>query len=263
MSRKPKYNIELRREHGCINFLLKDFQVMAYTEDEDKLWELIASQKWTIQLKDGKPRYLYSYTCKKTLHQMVVDYYFGENVREKAYAKNMIIEHLNNNGLDCRISNLYFLHDIKNKYKGNYFDKKSGEALPIFALRVFHIINNSTFQITIGFTANANFSIDKTKPIQSIKFLYKNIEYWNVIQDAETMLDELIGKGMLSLNSKLYRYIDYRIIYGEYVKVTEEEVKHGILPGNIIWRNGEPLIVMGDTNRIRIIASYFEENWDI
>jgi len=84
-----------------------------------------------------------------------------------------------------------------------------------------------------------------------------------VIQDAETMLDELIGKGMLSLNSKLYRYIDYRIIYGEYVKVTEEEVKHGILPGNIIWRNGEPLIVMGDTNRIRIIASYFEENWDI
>lgn len=262
MPQIPKYNIELRREHGSISFILKDFQVSAYTEDEDEIWEIISSQKWTIQLKDGKPRYLYSNTCKKTLHQIVIDYYFGEKVRKKAYEKNMVVEHLNNNGLDCRISNLYFLHDSKNKYKGNYFDKKSEEALPKFALRVFHIINNSTFQITIGFTADANIMIDKTRPIQSIKFLYKNIEYWNVIQDAETMLDELIENCMLNLNDKLYRYIDYRIKYGEYFQVTESEGKSGILPGNVIWRNGIPYTVMGDSDRIRILSSHFEENWD-
>jgi hypothetical protein len=171
MAKGTKYNIELRREHGSIDFVLKDFQVTAYTDDEDSLWEIISAQKWTIQLKDGKPRYLYSYTCKKTLHQVVIDFYFGQDVREKAYSKNLVIEHLNNNGLDCRICNLYFLHDIKNKYKGNYFDKKVEEALPIFALRVFHIINNGTFQITVGFTAEANLTIYKTKPVQDIKFL--------------------------------------------------------------------------------------------
>lgn len=55
MPRKTKYDIELRRGHGSIDFILKDFQTMAYTEDEEGLWEIISSQKWTIQLKDGKP----------------------------------------------------------------------------------------------------------------------------------------------------------------------------------------------------------------
>ncbi len=264
MPRKTKYNIELRRGHGSIDFILKDFQTMAYTEDEEGLWEIISSQKWTIQLKeDGMPRYLYSNTCKKTLYQVVIDYYFGEDVRKKATKNNMVIEHLNNNGLDCCISNLYFLHKIKNTYKGNYFDKYTKESLPIFALRVFHIIKNGTFQITIGFTADAHMYNYKSKPISSIKFLYKGIEYWNVIQDAETMIDELLEKGRLSFNNSLYRYKDCRVEFGEYFTYTEEEAKEGILPGNVIWRNGEQYIVMGDPNRIRINSVPFEENWDI
>lgn len=194
---------------------------------------------------------------------MVIDYYFGDKVRKKARENNMIIEHLNNNGLDCRISNLYFLHDIKNKYKGNYFDKKTEESLPIFALRVFHIIKNNTFQITIGFTAEFNLINDKSKPISSIKFLYKGIEYWNVIQDAETMIDELLEKGRLSFNNSLYRYKDYKVEFGEYATLTEAEAKKGILPGSVIWRNGEPLLIMGDPSKIQINSVYYEENWDI
>lgn len=252
MTNKPKYNIDLNRGHGSINLNLKDFGVMAFTENEDKLWEIISSQRWSISFnKDDKPKYLYSNTCKKYLHQIVMDYYFEEEERKKAYKKNFVIDHLNNNGLDCRISNLSFLHNTRNIYKGNYFDKKSEQALPKFALRVFHDIKYNSFQITIGFTANANLMINKAKPIQDIKFLYKNVKFWNVIQDAETMLDELLEEGKLNLDDNPYRYIDYEITYGEYIKVTDEEANNGISPGNVIFRNGKPYIVMGDSNRIR------------
>jgi hypothetical protein len=77
------------------------------------------------------------------------------------------------------------------------------------------------------------------------------------------MLDELLEKGRLTLSNKIYRYMEYKIFYGEYFTITEDEAQNGVLPGNIIWRNGEPFIMMGDPKRIQINSSYLVENWDV
>lgn len=42
---------------------------------------------------------------KKYLHQIVFDYYFREDFRKKVYDLGYIIEHLDNDGFNCDISN--------------------------------------------------------------------------------------------------------------------------------------------------------------
>ncbi|SMC17471.1 hypothetical protein SAMN02745134_00340 [Clostridium acidisoli DSM 12555] len=247
-----------------IVFNLSEPDRLAYTEYDEKLWEKIKDINWTIQKnKKGEPKYLVSGKLKKSLHQLVIENYFGAETLKEAYKTGMIIEHLNNDGFDCKISNLYFLKKIRNTYKGMHFDKESEKAIPILAMRIFHIIENGTFQMTIGFNAKAK-EINSGRPIQSIRFLYK-CDYWMVIQDAEMILEKFLSniKFDLSNSDRIYRYVKYELEYAPEAILTEEEAMAGLKPGNIIWRNGEPLFLTGDTNRFRIISVSPKKDWDL
>lgn len=121
------------------------------------------------------------------------------NVLAEAYKAGMIIEHLNIDGFDCQISNLYFLKKIRNTYKGMNFDKESEKAIPIIAMKVFHIIKNDTFQMTIGFNSECK-ELGSGRPIQSVKFLYK-CDYWLVIQNAEMILEHFLSTRKFNLSN--------------------------------------------------------------
>lgn len=53
-------------------------------------------------------KYPYANAYKKTLHQMVFDFYFGEDKRKNLYKNRYTIKHQDGNGFNCRILNLTF-----------------------------------------------------------------------------------------------------------------------------------------------------------
>ena len=175
----------------------------------------------------------------------------------------MIIEHLNNDGFDCQISNLYFLKKIRNTYKGMNFDKESEKAIPIIAMKVFHIIKNGTFQMTIGFNSECK-ELGSGRPIQSAKFLYK-CDYWLVIQDAEMILEHFLSTRKFNLSNAegIYRYTKFELEFAPQITLTEEEAKQGLRAGNIVWRNKEQFILNGDVNRFRIISVAPKKDWNL
>lgn len=232
-----------------------------YTKE---LWDLVNEVNWTIQKnRDGDPKYLFSNKIKKFLHQAVMDYFFGEEVRNSAYEKGMIIEHINNNGFDCRICNLYFLLKIKNTYKGWYYDKLRSTSMRITALNIFHIIKNHTFQITMGF--NSSFANRDGKIINTLKLLYDS-DYCTVLQDAESILEEMnSGHFNITDMKHKYRFKDQRIEFSPQIILTEEEKQ--LKSGNLIFRDGLPLFLAGtgkdeDYENFRVISIHYDDNWN-
>ena len=210
-----------------------------------------------------KYKYPYSNEYGKTLHQIVFDFYFSEEKRTELYAQKYIIEHLDNDGFNCRISNLYFLKDIKNTYKGWHLDKISKESMPIVAMKIYHIFENKTFQIVLFF--NQSFVNKSTlNYLQTVKLLYE-YNYEIVLQDAEQILESIVNTGEIKFDQwrKLYRYNDVRKTYFPKIELTEEEKQQGF--GTLIWRDGKPLLLVGmDENSIGLVNSVpYDVDWDV
>lgn len=235
--------------------------ILGQTEYVEGLWQIVSQVTWSIKRKsNGTPQYLYSWKLRKTLHQVVIDFYFGEDVRRQAYSQNMIIEHLNNNGFDCRISNLYFLLDVKNTYKGNYYDKFRKQSIPIAAMNIYHNILNKTFQVIILF--NECFADSEGNCISSLKMLYSK-EYAIVLQDAESMLEEIVNKKHFNIKEfkEKYRFDKHEI---EYFTLVGSENGSKPMPGECVMINGEPYLVIGhEGDRIcHMIETPFDKDWE-
>ncbi|MBA4507559.1 hypothetical protein H1057_05765 [Clostridium sporogenes] len=258
--------VSLRIYNDKISINIKGTDKLAFVNYTEELLEIIKNARFRVPetekaIKEYK--YLYSNEYKKTLHQIVIDYYFGEDFRKKLYESDYIIEHLDNDGFNCDISNLYFLKKIKNTYKGWYFDKEIVKAIPIMALKIYHIIENKTFQITIVF--NQSF-VNKTseKILDTIKLLYE-YNYDIVLQDAEQILETVVNSNYINFGEweKLYRYNDIEINYAPEIQLTEEEKQQGY--GTIIYREGIAHILLGQSeDSVGLMNSVpYKSNWDL
>jgi len=258
-------NVSLSVYNDKIAISIKGMSKLAFVNYTDELFEIIKSARFRVPdtlEKIDSYKYPHSNEYKKDLHQIVFDYYFGEEMRKKAYDSGYIIEHLDNDGFNCDISNLFILKKVKNTYKGWNFDKEAQEALPIIGLRIYHILSNRTFQITIAF--NQSFVNAKSeKALSTIRLLY-DYNYEIVLQDAEQILESIIETGNIDFNKwrELYRYKDIRISYEEDIELTEEEKKQGY--GTLIERNGKYYLLIGQSeDSIGFINSIpYEKDWD-
>lgn len=249
-----------------ISINIKGTNKLAFVNYTEELLEIIKNARFRVPKTEkaiANYKYPYSNEYKKTLHQIVIDYYFGEDVRKKFYESNYIIEHLDNDGFNCDISNLFFLKDIKNTYKGWYLDKEVVKAMPIMALRIYHIIQNKTFQIAIVF--NQSF-VNKAseKVLDNIRLLY-DYNYEIVLQDAEQILETIVNLNYISFNEweKLYRYNDIEINYAPEIQLTEEEKQQDY--GTLIFREGKPYLLIGQSeDSIGLMNSIpYKSNWDL
>lgn len=249
-----------------ISINIKGTSKLAFVNYTNELLEIIKNARFRVPKTEKaikEYKYLYSNEYKKTLHQIVIDYYFGEDFRKKLYELDYIIEHLDNDGFNCEISNLYFLKKIKNTYKGWYFDKEIVKAIPIMGLKIYHLIENKTFQITIAF--NQSF-VNKTsgKILDTIRLLYE-YNYEIVLQDAEQILEAVVNSNYINFKEwkKLYRYNDIEINYAPEIQLTEEEKQQGY--GTIIYREGRAHILLGqDENSVGLINSIpYKSNWEL
>lgn len=249
-----------------ISINIKGTNKLAFVNYTEELLEIIKNARFRVPQTEEKIKeykYIYSNEYKKTLHQIVIDYYFGENARKNFYEHDYIIEHLDNNGFNCDISNLYFLKKIKNTYKGWNFDKEVVRTMPIIALRIYHIIENRTFQIAIVF--NQSFVGETSRKIlDTIRLLY-NYNYEIVLQDAEQILETTVNSDCINLSDweKLYRYNDVEINYASEIKLTEEEKEQGC--GSIIFREGKAYFLIGQSgDSIGLMKSIpYKSNWNL
>lgn len=259
-------NVSISVINDSISINIKGMNKLAFVDYSEEMLEMIKKARFRVPIKqETRENYKYPYSneYKKTLHQMVFDHYFSEEQRNELYSKDYIIEHLDNDGFNCHISNLYFLKDIKNTYKGWHFDKLAKDSMPVVSMKIFHVYENKTFQIVLAF--NQSFVNPKTMDvIQTVKLLYE-YNYEIVLQDAEHILENMVKNRNIKFNEwpKLYRYSDIRTTYYPKIKLTEEEKKQGF--GTIIWRDGVPYILVGmDENSVGLVNSVpFDVNWNV
>lgn len=248
-------------QNDTIYFSEDGVDKLGYTNYTAELWEIISGTSWTVQNDNKeKPKYIKSNGLGKTLHQVIIDFYFTEEVRKDAYKKDFIIEHLDNEGFNCKISNLYFLKKLTNTYKGWYFDKKSNESIPIVLIKMFHVIETQRFQITAAF--NRQFTNQESgKDLCSVKLLY-DTPYDIVFQDAETLLNYILDYQKFDVAElrHLLRFKDIRV--EEYEQIPPSEEYQNLQGGNVIVRDGHAYIVQGFDDNMRLISIAFDREWE-
>lgn len=252
--------------NDCISINIEGMSKLAFVDYSEDMLEIIKKARFRVpRTPETRLNYKYPYSNEygKNLHQIVFDFYFSEEKRTELYARKYIIEHLDNDGFNCRISNLYFLKDIKNTYKGWHLDKISKESIPIVAMKIYHIYENKTFQIVLFF--NQSFVNKSTlNYLQTVKLLYE-YNYEIVLQDAEQILESIINSSKINFDQwrRLYRYYDIRKTYFPKIELTEEEKQQGF--GTLIWRDGKPLLLVGmDENSIGLVNSVpYDVDWNV
>lgn len=82
-------------------------------------------QKYTWTYQKKKHPYLYSNKLKMHLHKFVLLQLYGEDNLNQMLSADCIIEHLDNNGLNCSYDNLHVALEDWNKAKAFTIDKSA------------------------------------------------------------------------------------------------------------------------------------------
>lgn len=77
--------------------------------------------------------------------------WYGEDVLSNLTEKGYVVDRMNNDHMDCRISNLEFLKHNRNVAKGMYLDKEAKQIRYRLAVSLFKDFSTGCYQITIGF----------------------------------------------------------------------------------------------------------------
>ena len=188
------------------------------------------------------------------LHRYIVAKWYGESVLKEMTAKGFVVDHMNNNHVDCRISNLEFLKKAYNTAKGQAYDVDSKAMEHHIAVNIFKDFSTECYQITIGCNDDlVGIAADGKKyHVVAIKLLYK-CDYSIVINDAENILRVYETEGRIDI-SKTYA-CDIKIRNAVDIELTEEE-KNGV----VVIRDGVPYILLG-TGKAFLKSVHYEKGW--
>ena len=118
-------------------------------------------KKYTWTYSEGTHPYLRSSAIGASLHEFVLFHKYGKEHVKQMQAAGNIIEHLDNDGLNCTYENLHILSEDLNKAKAFTIDKMSKEELdeiPAFVLDVYFSHEAGLFQLQIFFNDDVFFS---------------------------------------------------------------------------------------------------------
>lgn len=178
--KNTKLDITYENDKIHLRFINPEFQKLGFADYTDELWKIINSSKWRIK---GK----YIYSGEKSLHRTVMEYWYGKECCEKMNENGFVIDHIDNDGFNCRNENLVFLPRLKNWNKGHYYDKKREETIPIVAVNIVKNKSGDKFQITIGF----NVPLEHQGQEFSTAFLvYDTKDYNLVLADALKIIED-------------------------------------------------------------------------
>lgn len=247
MPRKSKNRFEVNGD--TITIMRDGWDELAFATYREDYFDELSTHTWG--LVNG---YLYNSTLGGYLHRYMMAKWYSEDVLKDLTGKGYVVDHLNNNHLDCRITNLEFLKKNRNTAKGQYFDTEASQLRERLAVSLFKDFSTGCYQITIG----CNDTIVRTDAngskhyINEIKLLYDK-DYPIVILDAEAILTEYESSGRISLSH--LRHCDIREHEATILELTEEEKNRAF-----VFRDGVPYLVIGNGTSL-IHTVHYDEGW--
>lgn len=246
----PKTSKNTFEIHGDTIYIMKDGwdQIALATYREDYYKE-ISTHTWS--LSKGYPS---NSTLGGGLHRYMMAKWYGDDVLRDLTEKGYVVDHMNNNHMDCRISNLEFLKHDRNVAKGQQLDKESAAMQYRLAISLFKDFSTGCYQITIGCN-DCIFSTDKDGKvhyINAIKLLY-NCDYSLVVLDAESILAEYEATDQFSTGC--LHCCDQRVDEAIGIELTEEEKKQAF-----VVRDGILYFVIGN-GQTYLHSVHFDEGW--
>lgn len=242
--------------NGDIHITKKEWPIVALTTYRKDYYEELTSKTWTLTNANSNTDNK-GYLKNKTLgllHRYIAAKWYGDDVVEAMTAKGYVIDHMNNNHVDCRISNLEFLKKAYNTAKGQAFDVDSKAIEHRIAVNLFKDFSTGCYQMTIGCNDDIvrETADGERYHIAAILLLY-DCDYSIVINDAENIIRVYETEGRIDI-SKTYA-CDIKLRKAVDIKLTNEE-KNSV----IVIRDGAPYLVLG-TNKAFLNSVYYQEGW--
>lgn len=243
----PKHSKNTFSVNGDIISIMRDeWDALALATYREDYYEELTQHTW--YLNDGYP---YNQSLGGGLHRYMMAKWYGEDVLSDMTARGFVVDHMNNNHMDCCISNLEFLKHNRNVAKGQYFDKEAEYLRQRIAVTMFKDFKTGYYQITIG--CNAPICSNDGRFINAIKLLYTT-PYSQVVLDAEKILTQYDEERRISLGN--LDFCDKRITFSPNIELTEEEQNQAV-----VMRDGIPYIVIGN-GKTFIHSIHYDENWE-
>ena len=144
----------------------------AFISDYPGLLDEVLKYTWT--LKSGNHTYLWNAKLNMYLHKFVLAFLYGQNNVENMLANENIIEHLDNDGLNCIYDNLHIISSDYNKAKAFTIDKELSkhDTIPSYVTDAYYSHTKKLYQIQVLFNRNVFFEQRSGIPIASLFFQY-------------------------------------------------------------------------------------------
>ena len=151
----------------------------ARISNDPALLEKVKKYTWTYC--EGDHPYLRNSVLKVSLHEFVMFHIYGEETIKQLQAAGNIIEHLDNNGLNCTYENLHILSADMNKTKAFSVDKmgkKLNEMLdvPAFIIDVYYLHAEKRFQMQLFMNEDLYFNKETHRAAEMFICLYGKFE---------------------------------------------------------------------------------------
>lgn len=236
---------EVYRSGETIYINKKKANKLAYTEYNEDLFKLLSSYTWSI---NGD--YLRSGKLNKYLHRYVMEFYYGEEAIKEANEKGFVVDHIDNNGFNCRVSNLCFIPEDLNKAKGLTFDKRR-KMVNDLTLTFYKDFKTGQFQITIAFNKEFVFvQGDRYIQVDKAYYLYEN-DFELVLNDAAKILQQVEKNGWFDEEKLSHTKMLY--VPSTYIELDEGE------KGNlVVERNGKQYLILNENVRLGEIPPNLE-----
>lgn len=224
------------------------WNAIAFTTYREDYYDELTSVTWT-----ENKGYLVN-SKLGALHRYIMLKWYGQEMLTEMTQQGWVVDHMNGDKFDCRISNLEFLPTRHNVAKGQTVDVEANTLRRHIALSMFKDFETGLYQIHICCNdpiSLLNTSTGESYPLARIMFLY-DCDYRIVINDARDIL----------LNYDLYKRIpietlhciDCKPEFCEWVVPREEERGRPF-----IERDGTLYACIG--NNIWYHSSAIEKGW--
>lgn len=129
--------------------------------------------RYTWTCTAGDHPYIKCAKLDQYLHYFVLTVLYGKDKLDTMLQNNNIIEHLDNNGLNCAYENLHILSSDENKAKALTIDKRAKEFMyaPTFITDVYYSHQKKYFQMQLTYNRDVYDNI-QGHPIETILLQY-------------------------------------------------------------------------------------------
>ena len=235
----PVKDQKVTHNNEIITINRPSFKSLAFATYTEELFEKISSVTWSVSRSKTGKEYLIS-SKFGYLHQLVMAYFYGEDVLKEAIGNGYVIDHLDNNGYECTYENIVLIPKKENSAKGLTFDIERKEAIDNFSINITRDFETKEFQISVIFNKPFDFIINNERIPIAVLYLRYGIDYKTAFIDARAILNDLNSFGEIILEN--LRNIGYDFRKADIVFVKHEELESGF-----VVRNGQIYAVQGSS----------------